>query len=156
MPGPYITTSDLAAAVAASLQLGSAAELAPFWLERLGPANEQAYAEIVGILMARGYTQGQIDAWDLRVQYSRTLGRFFCLRDGGAQYPGLPEAVRLLDVRKDLATLAITVGGVVVTPGSVSAAAPLGVSFGTLAAYQRADGTDRFDPQADLHRGVWR
>lgn len=134
MAGPYITADALAAAIAADLQRPSAEDLEEFWAERVAAASAMAYSEIVSRLTARGYPQAAIDSWDLRESYSRTLGRFFALRDAGMQYNVLPEVVKMLDVRKDLDALMVTVGGVPLAPAAPTAAGAFGVGYGTLAA----------------------
>lgn len=146
MAGPYLTDDALADAIASDLQRQSAADLEPFWAERIAAANTMAYSEIVARLTARGYPPSAIDSWDNAVNYSRTLGRFFALRDAGMQYGVLPEVIKMLDVRKDLDTLMITVGGVPLAPASPTAAGAFGIGYGTLTALtDPCTGRNRFD-----------
>lgn len=112
-----MTETDLLDQVASILQRPDRGSLEPFWAVRAAPAIAAATAEITGALLARGYTTSQIDAWDRRDEYQRSISLFFSLLDGIALAGRSSDEVKLYDRRKELLTCAVTVGGQLVTPG---------------------------------------
>lgn len=89
MPG-FVTDNELTAIVTASLKKAAAdmATLAngdaSYWPTLIADANLAAYNEIVGRLVARGYTKTQIDTWDRGAEVQKKIGLYWSLVEGGA------------------------------------------------------------------------
>lgn len=115
----WITDNALADAVAARLQTTRANQesVSPHWTTIIGQANTEAYQTIRTVLLDRGYSVANIDAWDRRVEWNTKLGVCIALENGaaGRDYP--MEAIdRICKCREDLLTVAVVVDDVVVDP----------------------------------------
>ena len=115
---PFISDAQLRKAVASAVGV-DVSELADRWDELISAANEAAANEIVTKLSARGFTVGQIDAWDRRAEFNRSLGLFFVGSDAGFMTAYSPVWVEMHDRRPELAAMeCITVGRVLVYPAN--------------------------------------
>jgi hypothetical protein len=112
----YVTDAKLLQAVAGRLKT-TPSGLPAYYADEIVPqANVAATQDILGRLLARGYTQEQIDVWDRRVEFAFALGVYYSLLNSGA-YAGLdPKTMELLDRRKELDTILVFAGGVITQP----------------------------------------
>jgi hypothetical protein len=128
----YTNDSVVMDDVAAVLKMASAAALPPYYatLAPLGHLN--ALNAIYGRLVARGYTQAQIAAWDRGAAVERCMAIVETLRLAGAA-ESIPDAVlKMYDSYTDkdglLDTVLLTAGGVWAapqdTPGTSNSGAP--------------------------------
>lgn len=99
---PYITDEALKDAVAAALNLASAADLPDFWDDIVTNSNESAYQDIVRRLQARGYTLAQIDAWGSRIEFNRDIGLYWSLVKGAGTAGFDDKFIARLDRRLEL------------------------------------------------------
>ena len=74
----FITSGQLKTRVANALKVDEN-DLPGNWDQTIEDAATDAYREIVGKLMARGFTQAQIDAWDRGAEFQRDIGLFWNL-----------------------------------------------------------------------------
>lgn len=130
MPGPWVTPAAVKTALAAILKK-SEASLQGYWDTIINDAVGDAYADLTSILLAKGYTIGQLDSWDERERYNKDLALFWCLVKGGGLSTYNDVNINKLDSRAGLEKSAtIMIGGNPVTPGGVDEGGGLG--FGTL------------------------
>lgn len=131
MPGPWIADVALKQALADMLKK-SVSDLSAYWDRIITEANRSATDDITYRLMARGYSVAQIDQWDQRVTFNTDIGLFWALTRGGGlgDYPDL--WVNKLDRRKELDTIAIFAGGVVILPGADSDGSGFAIGGGRL------------------------
>ncbi|WP_439627490.1 hypothetical protein [Gemmata sp.] len=129
--GPWITAADLKQALADLLKQDLAA-LAPIYDRVAAQAVLSGYADVSTILFGKGYTAGQLDAWDNRVGVStdQSLWRAALLVGGLGEYAD--KFVTALDRRKELMDAStIMIGGVPVAPGGTDVG---GISHGRVTA----------------------
>ena len=113
----FITNNQLLQAIADRLKLASTSELPAYWSSTIGPdANTAAYQEIVGQLLARGYSKSQVDAWDRGAEFQKSIGLFFALSNAGVYAGYDPETIENLDRREELERVIVTVSGEWVKP----------------------------------------
>lgn len=74
--------------------------------------------DVTGLLLARGFSAGQVAAWDRSAEYVLDIGLFWCLTKAGLLGNYSDLFVAKLDRRKELLTTPVMVGGVLVSPGS--------------------------------------
>lgn len=118
MPAPgFLTDRDLADQVKDTLALDVLDVESP-WYKIAIRANAAAYSDIRSILARRGYTIAQIDGWDDGKAYQADQGLFWALVRGGCAKDFDDKFIKMLDRRKDLETVAVVVGGVLVGPVS--------------------------------------
>ena len=117
------------------------------WASTIVPdAHALAYADLVAILLERGYSQDQVDSWDFGGSYEGRLAVYHALC-GGAGLQNLDKKfIDSFDVREALKTVPLISGRKLLTP-----AGPLGIpSTGTtqqgddLFQWPPADGSDPF------------
>lgn len=89
-------------------------------------AHAAAYNEVVGRLLARGYTLAQITAWDQGVFYERQITLFFCMVNLAGTFGYDEKWIAMYDRRKDLATVMLSIGGTFVSPQSVDGSGTVG------------------------------
>lgn len=120
----WLTDALLGDAVAARLQTTRANQesASPHWTTIISEANNEAYYHIRSVLLDRGYSIANIDAWDRRVEFNKKLGVCIAFENGaaGRDYP-LEAVDRICKCREDLLTVAIVVSDEVVDPESGSA-----------------------------------
>ncbi len=112
----FITDNDLKTKLAANLKVADASQLPAGWTQIITDSNAAAYANIVGVLSARGYTGAQIASWDRGAEFNSDLGLFWCLVKGAGLHGNDATFIDKLDRRKELEDVAIMNGGVLVTP----------------------------------------
>lgn len=83
----------------------------------LADAIDWAYSAIVSRLLSRGYSQSQVDAWDYRVEFNKSVAIYWLLVNV-ANLDASTVWVDKFDRRAELDTLSLIVGGVVVTPAT--------------------------------------
>jgi hypothetical protein len=127
MAGPWVEAGDLKQSVADILKEADVAALEPRWDRQIPLAIQTAYSDLVGILLARGYTIGQLDQWDNRVTYNRQQALFWLYTEAGLGQGYDDKEIDKLDRRKELKeTATIMVNGTPVTPGNEDAAGAYG------------------------------
>lgn len=72
-----------------------------------------AYRDIADILLGRGYTIAQIDAWDSAKTYNQQLALYWTIILGGVTHDYDEDYLNQLDRREDLKTVVIAAGNVV-------------------------------------------
>lgn len=134
----YIADNALAAAVAASQGLTGPDVLPPQWGVAIPSANLRAYNRLRAVMRKRGFTTAQIDLWDDREDWNRTLGVCLACWDVSKSSEDRGEAFRREwdALLKELMEADLTIGGEVVFP--------------TLAATLRI-GSGEYDTADDLH-----
>lgn len=131
---PFISDAQLRKAVASAVGV-DVPELADRWDELITAANESATNEIVTQLAAKGFTLAQINGWDRRAEFCRSLGLFWVGSDGGFMTTYSPTWVEFHDRRPELKAMeCITVGGTLTYPaGKTSDGGGTQVTGGQLA-----------------------
>lgn len=74
-------------------------------------AHDAAYNEILGKLLARGFTLAQIAAWDQGPFYERKISLFFVATDNAALFNYDDKFIKLMDLRADLKSVLVSSGG---------------------------------------------
>lgn len=115
----YISTATLKTALAQILQKADESKLA-VGVQTLQNAVDFAYNEIIDRMTRRGFTKGQVDQWDRRVEFNTQIALWHCFAAGGVPANGDDKWVKNYDVRKDLDTVGLYVGGVKVWPGAAT------------------------------------
>lgn len=141
MAGPWITTDQLLEAIADEITK-PVDELAGYWTTRAQRAVQLGYSDLKNVLLLRGYTQEQLDAWDDREAYSIDQSLYRVMRRADA-VAGNRNNYDDLDHRKELAeATAISISGdAVAPPGNTEVG---GLSYGTLDAMDTT--SEDFDP----------
>lgn len=118
MPGPWISDATLKQKVADVLKK-DVGDLDPYWDRFVAEANAAATNDIMEILLGKGYTLGQIDAWDSRTTYNIDIALYHALVKGAALADYNQETVDKLDRRKRLEEqAALLINGALVQPGA--------------------------------------
>lgn len=114
----YTTDAQIKQDVADALKVASVSDLPAYWDNLVARCHVAAYQEIVGALLARGFTQAQIDAWDRGTEFERHLALYFCFTwpQGAGQFD--LNAVKLWDRREELKAVQIYYGGAAVDPSA--------------------------------------
>ncbi len=132
---PYITTAELKTALAQAYQTPDEEELG-IGAVTLANAVRFGYNEIIDRMTRRGFSQGQIDAWDRRVEFNTQLSLFWCFAYGGVPTSGDDKWVKNFDVRKDLNEVGLFIDGLKVWPTLAKNEDPGGkIGGGMLTAY---------------------
>lgn len=116
MATPYITNDVLKARLVACLQRAGLTDSDSNWDLIVADANEWAYNEIVSALLERGFTISQINEWDRREEFNKSLGLFWCLVLGGVTHAYDDKFIRDLDRREELKTVFVSTGQEPVDP----------------------------------------
>jgi hypothetical protein len=124
----FVTPLQVQTAIAARLKLTDITKVPGATVNAIPDAIDRGYQEIVSKLLGRGYTMTQIVAWDRAAEFNRDLAMFWCAVQS-ANLDASDLWVQKLDRRKELDTVAITIGGVLVNPGTSGGGQ---VGFGTL------------------------
>jgi hypothetical protein len=142
MAGPFITPSDLLQ-FASDVLHKEAEDLDPSWQRLASRAVTQGWAELANIILARGYSAAQLDAWDFRANWNADQALYMLL-GYGAGLSDYPTTFRdSFDHRKELAECAtIMLGGVAVAPPADNVVG--GIGYGTLTAIRAADCASEF------------
>lgn len=114
----WITNNVLAAAVAAANGLESAASLPSQWNAIIPVANQFAYNRVRGVLLARGFTPAEADAWDERAGWNEQLGVCVAFWRAAKSDEGRGEEFRreYTSLMQELRDLAVIIGGEIVQP----------------------------------------
>lgn len=119
----FVTEDQVKQALADILQV-AVGTLQAYWARIVADAREAAYQDILGALTARGYSAGQIAQWDRGAEFQRDIALYWCgvkRATVAAQTQGqLLDRLDRLDRRKELATVAVMIGGVVVDPAGTT------------------------------------
>lgn len=113
----FNTLATLRKALLNVLQIANEADLPEQYGETIiEDSRRAANSEIYAALLGRGYSAAQIEDWDRGIEFERDLTLFWCLVKGGAL--SIEDArMRALDRRKELAEVAVTVGGELANAG---------------------------------------
>lgn len=117
----WITDPQLKAAIAMRRHLASSSSLPSNVVDVVPRANASAYGRIRAVLLGRGFTAAEADAWDDRRQWNEDLGVTWAeWRTGDpADRPQSLEEIKWL--LEQLETVPILIDGAIVTPsGSAS------------------------------------
>lgn len=111
----FNTDATVKTALAAILKIDESA-LPSYWDTIITQAINDAYYEILGRLLRRGYSQSQITSWDRGASYELGMALRQCIIRGGA-YDGFNERViEALEKAEDLDTVLVFVSGEWVRP----------------------------------------
>lgn len=112
----FITDEQLRDALADRLKVAGNDVPAAFSSTIVNRSNTAAYQDVVGRLIARGYTKAQIDQWDRGAEFQTMIGLYWCVVNAGA-YGGFdPETLKAWDRRKELAEVIVAINGAWVRP----------------------------------------
>jgi hypothetical protein len=114
---PYIDTTVLLDALAKILQKQDATKLG-IGDTTLTNAVQYGYNEIIDRLTRRGFSSGQVDSWDRRVEFNTQISLWWCFACGGVPGNGTDQWVKNFDLRKDLDTVGVFIDGARVWPAS--------------------------------------
>lgn len=126
----WITDAQLKAAIAMRKHLASAASLPKNFVDVAPRANASAYGRIRGVLLGRGFTAAQADAWDDREQWNEDLGVAWAEWRTADPEDRHQAWLEIKDLLEQLATEPILIDGEVVTPSGASSRVGYG-SFDT-------------------------
>lgn len=132
MPSPWGSPETILALLAD--RLGKADKTMP----AVGPdaadrAGGRAYNDVRNALLARQYLAPQVELWDRRDEFFFDLTTFFLLADLAIKSGAGLEAIKVYDRRAELRDVVVTIGGVVVVPGSTAPGDPgATIGFGGL------------------------
>ena len=107
---PYIDAPTLKDALGKILQKADLTKLA-VRDTTLTNAVQYAYNEIIDRMTKRGFSQAQIDQWDRRVEFNTQIGLWWCFACGGVPANGDDRWVKNFDLRKDLDSVGLFIGG---------------------------------------------
>lgn len=109
----FITDADLKQAVADTLSK-SLTDLPEKWDRIVTRANKDAYNDIISILLGRGYSQSQIDAWDRGESIQTLQGLYWAFVHGAGLHNYDDRWVNKFDQRAYLKDPALLIddGGV--------------------------------------------
>lgn len=111
----FLTNAQLKSKVAAALKQ-TPAGLDSYWDDIIRDANVAAYQDIVGGMLARGFTKAQIDDWDRGAEFQGLIGTFHALTIGGALDSFSDAQINKMDRRGDLKTVQVFISGEWVKP----------------------------------------
>ena len=127
MAGPWVLAAALEQDVKDILKLEEAATLEAYWTRLVEKARQTGYADLTEILLGRGYTIGQLDAWDNREVYNRQQSLFWLLTETSWGIGYDDKEINKLDRRPQLLKAAtIMVNGVPVAPAGTDASGGIG------------------------------
>lgn len=116
-----VTSGQLKTAVAAALKVAEAS-LPSYWDTLVGEALLVAQNNVYSALLGRGYTQAQVEAWDMLDATWKDLGVFWALTKGGALSAFDRKFIEAIDHREMLKNVLLYVDGVWVAPRTESGA----------------------------------
>jgi hypothetical protein len=103
-------------------------DLVSSWSNNVGRCHALAAGEVATILLARGYTSDQIDAWDDGAAWERQLSLWYLSSMPQGQSVFDKVAIDAYDVRKKLACITLRVSAKLIKPDSTDG----NVSFGAI------------------------
>lgn len=113
----FTTDAAIKTDVAAALKLASSSDLPAWWDTVIPRAHTAAYQEIIGALLARGFTKTQADTWDRGEEFERHLSLYFAFTSPQGYGSFDLNAVKLWDRREELKSVLIYDAGTWITPG---------------------------------------
>lgn len=126
MAGPWYSAAQLKQKVADALKK-DVDDLEEYWDNQCADAAATGYSDILGILMGKGYTMAQLDAWDTRVQFSRQQSLFWLLTESSLGIGYDDKEINKLDRRKELQeAVTIMINGEAVKPGATGDVSGIG------------------------------
>lgn len=142
----FVLDSEVKDKVANILQFVNASAMPLFWDDIITNANLNAYQDIYGGLISRGFTIAVVNGWDRGREIQFDLAVFWALTRGGA-LGSYGDGINKLDRRKDIKDMMIMIGGVWQQPGG--AVNPTENAFTQIGFGDTTTGTDLFlmDPQ---------
>ena len=96
-----------------------ASALPNYWTNLVKQSHAWAYGYMVSHLLARGFTVALINQWDYGADYERNLTLWKVLTRAGAVEGYDDKMIQLLDVRKELCDISLSVGGVWKSPDNI-------------------------------------
>lgn len=112
----FTTDAVVKSDIAAALKLTTVDDLPAWWDDVISRCHLSAYQEIVGQLLARGFTKAQVDAWDRGAEYERHLSLYFAFTSPQGAGAFDIAAVKLWDRREDLQTAMVYASGAWTNP----------------------------------------
>jgi hypothetical protein len=142
--GPWVDDADVKQAVADGLKK-DVAGLKQQWDRIVARCVTRAYVDLRNFLIGRGFTAGQLDAWDDRRQYNLDQALYYSYLEGGGPEDQENFPYRRFDrvsaLMKEDDPLTLMVNGVLQGPGAGEDAgtigggtinlAPDGIDYGT-------------------------
>ncbi len=102
---------------------------APYWTDIITDAQTSAYQEIEGRLFKRGFILAQIVAWDRGAEFELSIMKYLSLVNGGGLSGNYDDRfIKMLDRRRELDDVMVSVAGVYIVPGQSQ---PGTINFGT-------------------------
>lgn len=150
----YIADAVVEAKVKNLVKRSSLDDIPDFITDNITEYNQKAYNEIIAVLIGRGYTPAQIAGWDRGAEFNLDIATYWAISNAGVTEEFDTEEMNKLNRIAELATVVITVGGVLAEIELTSETTEYGTNYkmGTRAAYGTAlnyDGKkykpDRFD-----------
>lgn len=104
----FLTDAELKKAIADGFHK-AVTELSDAWDGIVPDANEEAYKDICGILMGRGFLLSQVVAWDRGKAIQRLQGMYWAYIHGGALHNYDQSWIDRLDQRKNLESMPVAI-----------------------------------------------
>lgn len=139
----FNTASVIRTALAGVLKMKEG-DMPSYYETHIPAALNAAYYEVLGKLLARGFTQANILAFDRGAEFEKDIALFWCLVRSGA-YAGFDGAtLQALDRRKELETVLVFVSGVWIQPasGEAGTVTTAGPSVGNTGVFAYDDSED--------------
>jgi hypothetical protein len=114
----YTTVTQIVQDIADALKAVNVAALPANWTNVAAEAQIAAYQDIVGRLLARGFTLAQITAWDRGIEFERAISKYYAFSSPQGAGKFDYETMRIWDRRKELDIVQVFTAGVFVSPGS--------------------------------------
>ncbi len=149
----FITSSDVLQDISDALKQSGPAALPTWWTNVATQALQQSYYDILGLLLARGFNQAQVDAWDRGAEYQHDLALMYALKRGASVESIDENLLTLLDRREELKTVQVFAAGVWVRPADSQQQGI--VTSGTLASSNDIFATPVGGESPDLATTTW-
>lgn len=82
MPGPYCTDTEVLNLVAAALHVGTSSDLDSSWSVLVSDAVVEAYNDVIGPWLIRGYDISQVDVWPMAATYNKLQAMWYLSTTG--------------------------------------------------------------------------
>lgn len=122
----WAADSDIKETLRGILAKASASDMAGRWTPIISQANLQAKLDIQTVLIARGYTPSQVEAWTGTFTFHVRQGVYWCLVLGASMHPYEDRFIEKLDIRDMLAEVTLTDGDNPLAPGLLDEIASAG------------------------------
>lgn len=133
----YVSDATILSDLAAILKKTSSSKLtenAAWWAGVVSKQHLTTYNDIFQALAARGYTEAQITGWDAGPTFERAITCYWCLCDNSMLSEAGPRFIEKAELYiRNLASVSITVAGVIVDPAGTAGQ----VGSGTQAVFQQ-------------------